>query len=95
MVERGTVVKKVDIPRSPVQFRNGGFVFYNPIKNLSFPASGRRPDGGAATEKTHKHRALVHDLNLFIYREICTTVQFDQNQNGDRTQRVFRFFVFL
>ena len=25
MVERGTVVKKSDIPRSPVQFRNGGF----------------------------------------------------------------------
>ena len=25
LVERGTVVKKVDIPRSPVQFRNGGF----------------------------------------------------------------------
>ena len=28
LVERGTVVKKVDIPRSPVQFRNGGFAFY-------------------------------------------------------------------
>ena len=27
MVERGTVVKKVDIPRSPVRFRNGGFAF--------------------------------------------------------------------
>ena len=27
LVERGTVVKKVDIPGSPVQFRNGGFVF--------------------------------------------------------------------
>ena len=25
LVECGTVVKKVDIPRSPVQFRNGGF----------------------------------------------------------------------
>ena len=30
MVERGTVVKKVDIPQSPVQFRNGGFdIFYS------------------------------------------------------------------
>ena len=28
LVERGTVVKKVDIPGSPVQSRNGGFVFY-------------------------------------------------------------------
>ena len=27
MVEHGTVVKKVAIPRSPVQFRNGGFAF--------------------------------------------------------------------
>ena len=26
LVERGTVVKKVDIPRSLVRFRNGGFL---------------------------------------------------------------------
>ena len=50
-VGRAWDCSEVVIPRSPVQFRNGGFVFYNPIKNLSFPASGRRPDGGAATEK--------------------------------------------
>ena len=35
------------------------------------------------------------NTRIFIsfYRKICTTVQHDQNQDGDGTQRAFRFVV--
>ena len=39
MVERGTVVKKVAIPRSPVRFRNGGFNIFIGTRSLTVISS--------------------------------------------------------
>ena len=61
--------EKVDIPRSPVQFRNGGFDILFFIGN--------------STRSLTVFRALVHaEFVLYVYREICAAIQPDQNRNG-------------
>ena len=76
--------KKVDIPRSPVQFRNGGFDFNMYMK----PKCYKIPYGISSS-------CTRLNLFLYIYREICTAIQPDQNRNGTRAQTFFRSFVLL
>ena len=73
LVECGTVVEKVDIPGSPVQSGTGDSFFI-----------GTRPLAVISSPCTR-----LESFIFFFYRKICTTVQFNQNQDGDRTQGVF------
>ena len=42
--------------------------------------SGSSPERGICF---YKYKVLVHDLNLFFNREICSTIQYGQNRVGD------------
>ena len=73
-------VKYVSNPRKPslAQLVERGTV----VKNSGHPrVSGSIPERG------------INSFYFFFNREICPTIQFNQNQDGDRTQRVVRFVV--
>ena len=74
-----------------------GYVKY--VSNPRKPSLAQLVERGTVVEKTagipgspvqFRNGGLIM---FFFNRKICPTIQFNQNRDGDRTQRVVRFAV--
>ena len=81
-------VKYISNPRKPslAQLVEHGTV----VKWFAIPGSPVQVRNGGFCLTLHPSQ---HPHLYIFYRKICTTVQHVQNQDGDGTQRAFRFVV--
>ena len=81
-------VKYISNPRKPslAQLVEHGTV----VKTAGIPGSPVQARNGGFCLTLHPSQ---HPHLYIFYRKICTTVQHVQNQDGDGTQRAFRFVV--